>query len=247
MTPPDPRDPGPDDQDDFDATVKNAVDHHLREHHSPDGAEDDDEIEDGPAIRRGKPWRLGSGVGILLIVIIAATRAWVKSEPQPDVGATSPWDTLYARQEVKVRAQAGADFQPVRVLNPGEAVKVYHRDSSGWVQVYELDGHPIGFAYRTHTSFDTIPPAAQPRGVFSSALPPPAPSSAPAPRASRSDTTAICNDYATVFNRIGSGTCQGHGGVMCWINHPGPNPPTTARFCTLEDRRKLRDATAVRR
>lgn len=71
----------------------------------------------------------------------------------------------------------------------------------------------------------------QPRGLVSPTPPPPAVQYEPRPIA-RVDTTAICTDSTASFSKHSSGTCSGHDGVLCWIHHPGRNPPTTAPFCT---------------
>ncbi|WP_349260515.1 DUF3761 domain-containing protein [Longimicrobium sp.] len=67
----------------------------------------------------------------------------------------------------------------------------------------------------------------QPRGIISRPPPPPA-----APLLSLTDRTAICRDGTASFSKHSGGTCSSRGGVRCWIHHPGPNPPTTAPFCT---------------
>lgn len=53
-------------------------------------------------------------------------------------------------------------------------------------------------------------------------------SATPAPR----DTTAICRDGTPSFSKHASGTCSGHGGVLCWLHHPGLSAPTSSPYCT---------------
>jgi hypothetical protein len=140
------------------------------------------------------------------------------------------WDTVYAQKAVTVRANRGTVYEAVRTLDPGEPVKVVSRDQSGWVLLYELDGHPIGYAFRSKASFGPHPPAPPPASLMQPQLILAAehePSPAPGPV----DTTALCRDGAASFSRHSSGTCSGHGGVRCWLHHPGPDPPRGSPFC----------------
>jgi hypothetical protein len=236
MTPRDLRSPGDDDQDDLADAVQDALDR-IR------GQGEDEEIDDASPPRKDRSLRLGGTAAVLIVVVLAALRALLPTGHRPG-SADAAWDTIYARQEVKVRAQAGTSYDLVRTLNPGDAVKVYRRDSSEWVQIYALDGHSIGFAYRSRSSFDTIPPVGSRQDSVSPAPPPPPPPSASRSAAAPRDTTAICRNGTISDAAHATGTCAGRGGVECWIHHPGPNPPTTGRICTVEDRRKLRKSPA---
>jgi hypothetical protein len=91
----------------------------------------------------------------------------------------------------------------------------------------------VAIAWRYEGGAGGTPPTtqAQPRGLVSSTPPPPTVAYEPR-RVSPSDTTAICRDRTASFSQHSSGTCSGHDGVLCWIHHPGRNPPTTAPFCT---------------
>ena len=189
----------------------------------------------GPG-RARRRWGRGPLIGVTLLALaFAGERTGVI---HPDVferftTPTSDWETIYALREVTVRANAGTDYVVKRKLDPGERVQVHRGDRSGWVLLYAGDGRPIGYAYRTRASFGAHPPPAPPASLAQPLLGsvgrvPSVPTPPPAP----GDTTAVCSDGAPSFSRHASGTCSGHGGVRCWLHHPGPSPTTSSPLCT---------------
>ena len=119
--------------------------------------------------------------------------SWISSPGGPRTATF-----VYAQRSVLVHERPDGHSPVVRTLAPGDKAWLGARGPSVWYEVLDRSGDRIGYSYRTRHNLLPVRPT----------LPPP------------TDTTAICADSTPNFSAHASGTCSGHGGVLCWISYP---------------------------
>jgi hypothetical protein len=124
---------------------------------------------------------------------------------------------VYAQQRVLVHERPDGRSQVVRTLDPGDEAWLGARGPSTWYEVLDRSGDRLGYSFRTRRNLLPVRPK----------LPPPR------------DTTALCGDSSASFSAHASGTCSGHGGVLCWVAFPGgqnahPSRPSCPAVLTGE-------------
>ncbi|HET7231683.1 MAG TPA: DUF3761 domain-containing protein [Longimicrobium sp.] len=190
---------GPPDLHDFIARLENKV----RKSADGEGLGGAWEPLPPPATRRR--WR-----AVAWTLVVAAAAALAAIAIRAVTRPPAPLSTVYAQRDVRVYRGVGRGTPPVRTLKPGERVLAGERDGSGWSRVYEADGHPIGYAYRSNDNFGQAPPAAgRALGLLGTG------DSEPARR-----PTALCRDGTYWYGTTHSGSCSHHRGVKEWLT-PG--------------------------